>query len=71
MINHKIHINGEVLFQNNVAEDGTGIYISDHTTVIFGKTSNVTFSHNSANVRGGVIFLTNNSACSFGHNSVV
>ena len=71
VINHKIYISEEILFQSNIAEDGAGIYISDHSTVIFGKTSNVTFTQNLANVRGGVIFLTNNSTCLFGHNSIV
>ena len=70
VINHKIYAKGKFLFQNNVAEDGAGIYISGHSTVIFGKTSNVRFNQNSANNRGGAIFLTNNSACFFHHNSI-
>ena len=46
VINQKIYINGEVLFQNNIAENGTGVHISDHSTVMFGDNSNVTFSQN-------------------------
>ena len=71
VINHKIYINGKVLFQSNVAEDGAGIDISDHSTVIFGENSNVTFSQNSVHHRGGAIFITNHSACVFHYNSVV
>ena len=71
VINHKIYINGKALFHNNVAEDGTGIYISDHSTVVFGENANVTFTQNLANDRGGAVFLTNNSYCFFYHNSIV
>ena len=71
VINHKICIIGKVLFQSNVAEDGAGIHISDHSTVMFGENSNVTFGQNTANNRGGAVFLTNNSACIFYHNTVV
>ena len=71
VINNKIYINGIVLFKNNVAEDGAGIYISDHSTVIFGENSNVTFSHNLADIRGGAIFLKNHSVCLFDENSIV
>ena len=71
MINHVIHINGEILFQNNIAEDGTGIYISDHSTVMFGESSNVTFSQNLAHGRGAAVFLRNHSICLFNQNSMV
>ena len=71
VINHKIYISGKVLFQSNIAEDGAGIYISDHSTVIFGKSSNVAFIQNLANNRGGAVFLAKNSASFFDHNSIV
>ena len=71
VISHKIYVNGISIFQNNVAEDGAGIYISDHSTVIFDENSNVTFSQNLANGRGGAVFLTNHSICSFDQNSTV
>ena len=61
-INHKFYLNGKVLFQNNTAENGAGIYISDHSTVIFGKNSDVTFIQNSANYKGAAIFLSNRSS---------
>ena len=71
VINHKIYIYGTVLFWNNLAEDGTGICITDHSTVMFGENSNVTFNQNLANNRGGVVFLTNNSTCFFDYNSII
>ena len=71
VINHKIYIYGTVLFWNNIAENGTGIYITDHSTVMFGENSNVSFSLNLANNRGGAVFLTNNSACLFDYNSII
>ena len=68
---HILHVNGEVLFENNVAEDGTGIYITDHSTVIFGENSNVKFINNSANYFGAAIFLCKNSTATFDNNSIV
>ena len=71
VINHKIYINGKVLFQKNVGEDGAGIYISDHSTVVFDVNSNVTFYLNFADFRGAAVFLTNYSICLFDSNSIV
>ena len=70
-LNHKIYINGKVLFQNNVAEDGAGIYISNHSTVIFDVNSNVTFYQNFADIRGGAVFLSKYSLCLFDNKSIV
>ena len=70
-INHNIYLNKKFLFQNNTALNGTGIYISDYSTVVFDKDSDVTFTQNSANYRGGAIFLSNHSILLFEHNSVV
>ena len=69
-IHHIIYLNGKVLFQNNIAENGAGIYICDHSTVVFNKNSNVAFIQNVAVNSGGAIFLRNNSVCLFDHNSV-
>ena len=33
-VNENIILNGKIVFHNNTAENGTGIYISDHSTVI-------------------------------------
>ena len=67
-INSHIYFIGKSLFQNNLAENGAGIYIKDYSYVIFDKTS-ITFIKNSAHGRGGAILLTNHSICSFDHNS--
>ena len=62
-VNHNLYLNGSILFQNNTAGNGTGIYISDHSTVVFGENSDVTFTQNSAKHRGsgGAIFLRDHS----------
>ena len=67
-INSHIYLIGNFFFQNNLAENGAGIYIKDYSYVIFDKTS-VAFIKNSANGNGGAILLTNHSICSFDHNS--
>ena len=67
-INSGIYLIGKSFFQNNLAENGAGIYIKDYSYVIFDKTS-ITFIKNSAHGRGGAILLTNHSICSFDHNS--
>jgi len=48
-----------------------GIYISDHSTVIFDKKSYVAFIQNFANFTGGAIFLRNHSTVLFDKNSLV
>ena len=71
VINHRIYLSGKLLFQNNTAENGAAIYISDYSTVIFDKNSNATFIQNSAKFRGGAIFLRKHSICLFDHNSEI
>ena len=71
VINHRIYLSGQLLFQNNTAENGAGIYISDYSTVVFDKTSNVTFIQNSAKESGGAIFLKKYSFCIFDLNSEI
>ena len=70
-INSCIYLIGKSLFENNLAENGAGIYIKDYSYVIFDKTSKVGFIQNSANDRDGAVFLTNHSICLFDHNSNV
>jgi len=41
-----LHINRQALFENNIAENVAEIYISDNSTIIFGKNSNVKFINN-------------------------
>ena len=71
VINHRIYLSGKLLFQNNTAENGVGIYIIDRSNVVFDKTSNATFIQNSAKNTGGAIFLRNHSICLFDQNSEI
>ena len=70
VINQNLYFNGNILFKNNTAKNGSGIYIIDHSTILFNKNSNVTFIQNSA-IRGGAIFLRNHSSISFDHSATV
>ena len=58
--NQKLYLNGKNLFQHNKAKNGTGIYISSHSTVTFGRNSDVAFIQNSAHHNGGAIFSHGN-----------
>ena len=57
--NQNLYIKGNVLFENNEAENGAVIFISDHSNVTFGKSSNVTFAQNTATINGGAIYINN------------
>ena len=67
---HILHIIGDVLFENNIAENGAGIYITDHSTVKFGKNSNTRFINNFVYHNGAAIFLNNNSSAIFDNSEV-
>ena len=69
VVNKKLSLSGNLLFQNNTAKSGTGIYITDYSTVIFDRNSNVQFIQNSANHKGGAVFLSNHSTVLFDQNS--
>ena len=71
IINQNLYLTGGILFQHNKAKDGVGIQISDHSTVVFGENSNVTFLQNTAQVNGGAIFLSKDSIVLFEKNSKV
>ena len=71
LINQKLSLSGKLLFQNNTAKGGTGIYVTAHSTVIFGRNSNVTFIQNSADHNGGAIFVSNHSTILFDKNSKI
>ena len=71
LMNSHIYLIGRILFQNNLAEDGAGIYTKDYSNVTFDKNSKVDFINNSAHDRGGAIILINHSICLFDHNSKV
>ena len=44
----EFHVYGKVSFENNVADNGAGIYISDHSTITFGENSTIRFNNNKA-----------------------
>ena len=64
-----LHISGDILFENNVAENGAGIYII-LSTVIFEENSNVKFINNSVDHNGAAIYL-DYSKVIFEQNSIV
>ena len=66
-----LHISGDILFKNNTAENGAGIYISDHSTVVFGENSYVKFINNSVDCNGSAIFMNSHSSVTFEQNSIV
>ena len=66
-----LHINGEVLFENNVAKNGAGIYIDGNHTVIFCENSNTKFINNTADHNGAAIFLNDHSSVLFDNDSIV
>ena len=71
-LNSTLNIYGEVLFENNVAENGAGISIfGSASTVIFGKNSNTTFVNNSVDYRGAAMYLENHATAIFDSNSTV
>ena len=70
LANQNVYLLEKVLFQNNSAKNGAGILISGHSTVIFGKDSNVAFIQNSVDYNGGVVYLRKHSNLIFDHNSI-
>ena len=65
-----LHLGGNILFKNNKAENGAGIYINDHSTVIFGENSYVQFINNSVDHNGSAIFISSQSSITFEQNSI-
>ena len=64
-----LHIHGKVLFENNIAENGAGIYISDHSTILFDKNSIVKCNNNYAS--NGTIYSVASSTVIFKENCEV
>ena len=62
--NQRLYISGNIEFDGNIAENGGGIFISNHSDVIFHRSARVNFTHNRAS-NGGAIFLTNHSSIVF------
>ena len=69
--NYILNICGDVLFENNVAENAAGIYVSAHSTVIFNERSKTKFINNHVEYRSAAVFLTNHSNLIFEQSSVV
>ena len=63
--NQNLHISGNIEFHNNTAENGGGMFISDHSNVTFHKSATVNFRNNTAINNGGAIFLTSHSSVVF------
>ena len=66
-----LYMDGEILFEKNVAEYGAGIFINDHSTVTFGENSKVKFINNIVNHSGAAVFLNKHSSVLFDKNSIV
>ena len=64
-----LYIHGKVSFENNVAENGAGIYISDHSTILFDKNSIVKYNNNYAS--NGTIYSVASSNVIFKENCEV
>ena len=69
--NQDLHINGRIEFYNNSAGNGGGIFISDHSNIIFHKRAAVNFTNNRATNNGGAIFLANHSSIFFKDHSTL
>ena len=59
-------ISEDLCFENNYnkAQNGGGIYVSDHTEIKFDYTSNVIFSNNTA-IKGSAVYISNNASIVF------
>ena len=71
ILNHKLCINGVVLFEGNYATDGGGLFVGDHASVIFNESSVVIFSKNVVTNQGGAVFVSTQAMTSFEQNSIV
>ena len=71
LVNQRLYITGKALFQYNKAKTAAGIYISDHSTVVFGENSNAKFVQNSADYKGGAFYLENHSSLIVDQDSMI
>ena len=72
--NQQVYLFGKITFSNNLATNGSGIYITSHSTVTFGENSDIEFTDNRADYKSSAIFLQNYSTVStvsFDQNSKV
>ena len=71
VVNQNFHLKGKNLFQENTADNGAGLFITDHSAIIFGENSNVVFTKNSAISNGGAIFLRDHSNVLFNQDAKI
>ena len=69
--NQKLYIYGNIEFYGNMAESGGGIFVSNHSVVIFHNNAIVKFIQNTAINNGGAIYLTNYSRIFFQKNPIL
>ena len=62
---------GNMLFENNTADNGGAMYIDETSTVEIGDGANVSFIENSAVLHGGAIFVELNYGCDQNHTTFV
>ena len=70
-ISHQtVFVSGKILFQGNIANESGGIFITNHSNVIFHK-ADAKFIKNKALGNGGAIHIEDNSDVSFREDSTV
>ena len=69
LTNQAFHVTGRIKFHNNIAEYGSGIFISDYSDVLVHNNAIIQFGHNTDNV-GGAVYLDNHSSILFEGNSI-
>ena len=69
--NKGLKVDGFLMFKDNVATNGGGIYVDHYSTLKFSKNSTVTFSNNTASDCGGAIFIQNDASALFEHSNVL
>ena len=67
----KLMMKGNILFENNTADNGGAMYIDETSTVEIGDGANVSFIDNSAVLHGGAIFVELNYGCNQNHTTFV
>ena len=69
LVNQKLHLYGNILFQSNKARDGSGINVRGYSAIVFGENSNIAFVQNSAKYNGGAVLLKGYSSIVFDQNA--
>ena len=70
-ISHQnLFVSGNILFKRNVANSGGGIFITNHSRIVFHK-SDAKFMNNKARNHGGALYIEDSSSVTFKGNSSV